>query len=152
MRTSLIAVALAAGCLFAPQLGAAQDVYSFGAVAPAVDDPAPVSPDSAIRAMRMQLRALVAAQEGHWLEHGSFTTDVSALGMHVRGTERRVKPAVSVIFAGGRSWSAIATHGALPEKTCAIFVGEPENLPRLPATLDKRRKPEQQGVPVCDKR
>ena len=151
MRGFLLTALFAACCLSLPSTSAAQEVYSFGAIAPADEDKPKISPDSAIRAMKTRLQDLVAAQEGHWLAHGSFTTDVASLGMHVTGLARRDSAAVSVIFAGGAGWSAVATHGSLVEKSCVIFVGAPVNLPRLPLTLHDKVRPEQTGVPVCDK-
>lgn len=151
MRGFLLTALTAACCLLLPGTSAAQEVYSFGAIAPP-DDLAPkISPDSAIRAMKARLHDLVAAQEGYWLSHGSFTSDVAALGMHVTGVARRDSAAVSVIFSGGAGWSAVATHGSLVKKNCVIYVGEVENLPRLPLTLHDKIRPEQTGVPVCDK-
>ena len=81
------------------QTVATSDAYSFGTVAPTDDKKPTISPDSAIRAMKARLHDLVAAQEGYWLTHGSFTTDVATLGMHVTGLARRDSAAVSVIFA-----------------------------------------------------
>lgn len=157
MRGSLLTAAIAATLLFLPVTSAAQAVtttneaYSFGTVAPAEDAKSKISPDSAINAMKARLRDLVAAQEGYWLTHGSFTTDVATLGMHVTGLARRDSAAVSVVFAGGAGWTAIAAHGSLPKKNCVIFVGELENLPRIPLTMHDKTRPEQTGVPVCDK-
>src|SRR5690554_3138707 len=99
MRGFLLTALFAACCLSLPSTSAAQEVYSFGAIAPADEDKPKISPDSAIRAMKTRLQDLVAAQEGHWLAHGSFTTDVASLGMHVTGLARRDSAAVSVIFA-----------------------------------------------------
>jgi hypothetical protein len=149
MRSFLLPLALMGTIALAPRVAFAQDVYSFATAAP--PEPAPViSADSALHLMKERLRNLVAAQEGYWLAHGTFTTDVSQLDMHVTGLERRSKASVAVIFAGGRGWSAVSTHGSLAERTCVVFVGEPENLPRLPVTLHAKRKAEQPGVPVCD--
>ena len=150
MRGILLTALFAAACLSATPT-AAQEVYSFGAIAPADEVESKISPDSAIRAMKSRLQDLVAAQEGYWLTHGSFTTDVAALGMHVTGLARQDSAAVSVIFAGGSGWSAVATHGSLVKKNCVIYVGAAENLPRLPLTLHDKARPEQTGVPVCDK-
>jgi hypothetical protein len=151
MRGFLLTALFAVACLLLPSSSAAQEVYSFGAIAPADEVKSKISPDSAIRAMKARLQDLVAAQEGYWLVHGSFTTDVAALGMHVTGLARRDSAAVSVIFAGGAGWSAVATHGSLVTKNCVIYVGEVLNVPRLPITLHDKARPEQTGVPVCDK-
>lgn len=149
MRILLLPLALLSSLVIAPATALGQDVYSFATAAP--PEPKPViSADSALHAMKERLRNLVAAQEGYWLAHGTFTTDVSLLDMHVTGLERREKASVAVIFAGGRGWSAVSTHGSLPERTCVVFVGEQDHLPRLPVTSHAKRKAEQPGVPVCD--
>lgn len=150
MRPYLLPLALLSAAALAPQSAESQDAYSFSAVAPAAEPAPAISPDSALGAMKQRLRHLVAAQEGYWLNHGTFTTDVSVLDMHVTGLARRDLAAVAVIFAGGRGWSAIATHGSLPERSCVVFVGETDHLPRVPATLHAKKKAEQPGVPVCD--
>ncbi len=150
MRGLLVMVAFAGIGLSLPTSVEAQDVYSFGTIEAPAEEKRLVVPDSVLGLMKATLRILVAAQEGYWLEHGSFTTDVSALGMHVRGAERRDSSTVRVLFAGGRGWSAVATHSALPKKSCVIFVGDADDLPRLPRTAGKGKKAEQEGVPMCD--
>lgn len=150
MRGLLVLVSFAGICLSVPTSGEAQDVYSFGTIEAPAEEKRIVAPDSVMGLMKATLRNLVAAQEGYWLEHGSFTTDVSALGMHVRGAERRDSATVWVLFAGGRGWSAVATHSALPKKSCVIFVGDAADLPRLPRTAGKGKKAEQEGTPMCD--
>lgn len=150
MRGLLALVSFAGICLSVPTSAEAQDVYSFGTIEAPAEEKRNVAPDSVMGLMKATLRNLVAAQEGYWLEHGSFTTDVSVLGMHVRGAERRDSATVWVLFAGGRGWSAVATHSALPKKSCVIFVGDADDLPRLPRTAGKGKKAEQEGIPMCD--
>ena len=150
MRGLLVLVSFAGICVSVPTSGEAQDVYSFGTIEAPAEKERLVAPDSVMGLMKETLRNLVAAQEGYWLDHGSFTTDVSALGMHVRGPERRDSATVWVLFAGGRGWSAVATHSALPKKSCVIFVGDADDLPRLPRTAGKGKKAEQEGVAMCD--
>ena len=58
---------------------------------------------------------------------------------------------ITIVQAVPGGWSAIATHGSLVTKNCVIYVGEVANLPRLPLTLHDKTRPEQTGVPVCDK-
>jgi hypothetical protein len=150
MRTSLLLLAVPAACLLAPATAQTQDVYTFATEAPAAESVPKIAPESALRAMKERLRNLIAAQEGYWLAHGTFTSDVSALGLHVTGSERREKATVAVIFAGGRGWSAVATHSALPNRTCVVFIGDETTLPRLPSTVRAKKKAETPGVPLCD--
>ncbi len=150
MRRLFVLVSLAGICISVPTSGYAQDVYSFGTIEAPAEEKRHVAPDSVMGVLKETLRNLVAAQEGYWLEHGSYTTDVSALGMHARGAERRDSATVWVLFAGGRGWSGVAAHSALPKKSCVVFVGDPDDLPRLPRTAGKEKKAEHEGVPMCD--
>ena len=103
--------------------------------------------------VRSRLRDLVVAQERHWSAHGTYTTDVSALGFfptpNVAGVADSV--VVEVIFAGGRGWTAVGTHRSAPAGSCVMYVGRREELPALPATSGAHLKPAQEGVPTCDR-
>src|SRR5512133_4349772 len=78
--------------------------------APAASATAQDSATQVIAEMKSALRHLVTAQERYWSEHGTYTTDVSALGFYPapKGTRPSFLP--QVIFAGGRGWSGIAVH------------------------------------------
>lgn len=112
---------------------------------------ATVSADSALAQMRARLRDLIVAQERYWVDHGTYTTDVSALGFFVKGRRAPADSAVvQVISAGGRGWSGVATHRAVRGKSCVIFVGSTDDLPKMPVTFAERRPAESEGKVTCD--
>jgi hypothetical protein len=104
----------------------------------------------ALTQLHARLRDLTMAQEKWWVEHGTYTTDVSALGLFVRGRAARDSVQVTVLFAGGRGWSGVATHPALRGKSCVLFVGNPTDLPRTPATQKAGKVPADEGTVACD--
>lgn len=153
MRSTLVSL-LAAALVAAPAAAQAPTAAAPAPVRPAAatrPDGGTTSADSALARMRTRLRDLVVAQERHWSDHGTYTTDVSALGFFEKG--RRTPPdsaSVQVISAGGRGWSGIATHRALRGKSCVVFVGNADELPKVPVTLAGRRPAETEGKVECD--
>lgn len=120
---------------------------------PAATAPSAAAPDSAaqvIAEMRSALRNLVTAQEKYWSDHGTYTTDVSALGFYPapKGTRPPFLP--QVIFAGGRGWSGITVHRRL-NKSCVIFVGNPDEQPFVPRTKRDRLVASEEGAPTCER-
>lgn len=106
---------------------------------------------AAVAQMRSKLRLLVLAQEEYWLRHGSYTTDVAALGLLDRsGPTPQDSTVVRVFSAGGRGWSGMSTHRALGGRSCVIYVGRPEELPKLPTTLAERREATHEALTACD--
>ena len=89
--------------------------------------------------MKAALRALVMKQEAFWAEHGSYTADMSALGLYPRPASADGTPAVQVIFAGSRGWTGMATQSTMKGMSCVILVGNPDELPKLPATTSSER-------------
>ena len=122
---------------------------TIGGQAPAV---AASASTSDVKDMKAALRALVMKQEAFWSEHGSYTTDMSALGLYPRPASANGTPAVQVIFAGSRGWTGMATQGTMKGTSCVVFVGNPDELPKLPATMRSKVVPTVQGGPVCDER
>ena len=103
--------------------------------------------------MKRQLRGLVIAQEGYWANHGTYTTDVLALGVF---SAHRKAPATAadsvwlqVIQAGGRSWWGRAVYGR-NAKSCVIFIGTTADFTAPPATDGAQLKAIAEAVPVCD--
>jgi len=91
--------------------------------------------------VRRTLRQLVAAEEAFFAENGSYTQDLSTIGV-------KPEPDVSIRFLwlsrGG--WAASGVHAELPGKNCIVFVGQRK---RRPTTL-KYGRPGRLGTPVCD--
>jgi hypothetical protein len=106
------------------------------------------SPDALLTA---RLRNLVMAQEKFWADHGTYTTDVSQLGMF----GPKVPPAdsvwVQVLFAGGRSWSGRALHFGKLRKSCVVYVGALSDLPSPPVSEVDSVRAKAEGSPACDK-
>src|SRR5690348_8388902 len=75
--------------------------------------------------LKRQLHALVTAQEVYFADHGTYTTDVSALGFF-KPHRARVTAAdsvwVNVVQAGGRSWWGRAVPFG-KNKSCVLYVG-----------------------------
>ena len=105
--------------------------------------------------LKSQLRNLVTAQEAYWADHGTYTTDVAALGMHRR--RQAGAPAarpdslwVQVVQAGGRSWWGRAGHYAYSGKSCIIYVGTMDDFTAPPTTDGAKAKAQNEGEPLCD--
>jgi hypothetical protein len=96
--------------------------------------------------LKRQLRNLVTAQEAYFASHGTYTTDVAALG-RLR-TEDSIW--VQVVHAGGRSWSGRAVHLARRGKSCVIYVGYVSDFPSPPVTDADSVRATKEGQPVCD--
>ena len=148
--TSLV---LAAATLPAQGAPAAATPAAFPATAARPVPPAPLVTREdtlhAISEMRASLRMLVTAQEAHWAERGTYTTDMMSLGFASRRATESAH--AQVIFAGSRGWTALATHRALKGMTCVMYVGIPDEMPvKLPATRRDRRVAEEEGAPTCD--
>jgi hypothetical protein len=119
--------------------------------APAQPPRTPVSSAEALAAVRGRLLLLVEAQEAHFADHSSYTTDLIALRMATRG-KKQSQVVLNVTHAGGRAWRATGRHTAHLSKSCVIFVGRVDDFP-LPATKAEDRRPTaaEEGEPVCDK-
>jgi hypothetical protein len=107
-------------------------------------------PDPRAAALKSALRNLVIAQERYFVDHGSYTTDVAALGVFRRETPRD-SIWVQVISAGGRSWNGRAIHSAARNKSCVIYVGLKTDLPSPPVTEADSVRATDEGAPVCDR-
>ena len=152
---ALTAAAFAAAPAHAQQ-GAAQAGAPAASTA-AVTAPVNAAAEQALKQMSTKLRNVLAAQEGHYSDHGTYTTSMTALGKYDAGlaptrvnTGRRDSVSIQVIFAGGRGWTGIASHWGLRGKSCVVYVGFVDELPKLPITRADRRTPTEEGVPVCD--
>ena len=85
------------------------------------------------------LRNLVVSQEKYYSEHGTYTTDVSALGLFTPPRQ----PAASakgdsiyleVIQAGGRSWWGRGSLRGHRGKSCIVWVGTITDFAAPPTT------------------
>src|SRR5947209_6257704 len=69
--------------------------------------------------LKTVLRRLAAQQENYYAVHGTYTTDVSSLGL---GGHRGDTVFVQVAFAGGRGWTGVASQRGA-KRSCVIYVG-----------------------------
>lgn len=97
--------------------------------------------------LRRQLRALLEAQDAVRAERGRYAQGFGTAGETVAFTP----PAgvtITLGFADSAGWVAIATHAALPGKSCVLWAGTVP-VPRRPETShDGNRGGE--GEVVCD--
>ena len=101
-------------------------------------------------ALRSKLRSLVIAQEKFWADHGTYTTDVSQLGLFSAAPGGVDSTWVQVLFAGGRSWSGRATYRGKVAKSCVIYVGKASDFPAPPVTERDSVRAREEGSPACD--
>jgi len=101
-------------------------------------------------ALKSALRNLVVAQENYFMNHGTYTTDVAALGLFWRGAPRD-SIFLQVVNAGGRSWNGRAVHQGARDKSCVIYVGYKNDLPSSPVTEADSVAAKNEGEPVCDR-
>jgi len=103
--------------------------------------PDPQIAAAAFSEIRGTLRRLAAAEETFFAENGTYTDDLSNLGL-------RADPNIAVRFLRMErdGWGASGTHASLPGRDCVIFVGKPRSRP----TTEKYGRRGREGVPVCD--
>ncbi|MFN2316036.1 MAG: hypothetical protein ABR551_09365 [Gemmatimonadales bacterium] len=115
-----------------------------GPSAPMTEGP---SEERIYHTMRRQLRVLLAAQDAVRAERGRYAPGFGTTGETVAFTP----PAgitITLGFADSAGWVAIATHAALPGKSCVLWAGTVP-VPRRPETShDGNRGGE--GEVVCD--
>lgn len=161
LRPTLAALAVLSVAVFVPTRADAQQptVTQTGTPAgPPITPAAPANPaaERAMKQMITKLRAVQAAQDLHWNDHLTYTTSMTALGRYDATLSpkavatRNDSVSVQVIFAGGRGWTGTASHWALRNRSCVVYVGIVEELPKLPVTRADRRTPTEETIPVCD--
>jgi hypothetical protein len=106
------------------------------------------SPDALLKT---RLRNLVMAQEQFWAAHGTYTTDVSQLGMFGPQVPRADSVWVQVLFAGGRSWNGRALYFGKLRKSCVVYIGALSDLPSPPVSEVDSLRASAEGLPACDK-
>lgn len=107
-----------------------------------------VKKSAAIDDMKAALRSLVALEEKYWNDHGTYTTDGSALGIY---PYKNGQPLVQVIFAGSRGWTGMATERTWKGNGCVVYVGYEKELPGgVPKTMGAGIVAKSEGSPTCD--
>jgi hypothetical protein len=112
--------------------------------------PASAHPNDPSPVLKGKLRQLVVAEEKYWKDHGTYTTDVAALGMYSSKSVASDSVWVQVVQAGGRSWWGRSSHRSRRDLSCVIYVGATEDFSAPPVTDGTRAKAQREGEPVCD--
>lgn len=105
--------------------------------------------------LKQWLRNLVVSQEKYYSEHGTYTTDVSALGLFAasRQPAPNAKPDsiwLEVIQAGGRSWWGRGSLRGHRGESCIVWVGTLTDFPAPPTTDGSKVQGRNEGEPTCD--
>jgi hypothetical protein len=105
---------------------------------------------SAASSVREAMVQLVVAQEGFYATHGSYTTDLAALGLW--GKTEKGAPRVwhRVLHAGGGGWTGHAQGINGMTGSCVVFIGKLADLASLPTTEVQHLKPTEEGEITCD--
>jgi hypothetical protein len=90
---------------------------------------------------RGTLRRLVTAEETFFAENGTYTDDLSHLGL-----QPDPNTTIQFLRISRDGWAARGTHSSLPGRDCVIFVGRRQ---RPPTTVKYGRRA-REGVPTCD--
>ncbi|HJU64572.1 MAG TPA: hypothetical protein VJ596_02795 [Gemmatimonadaceae bacterium] len=110
---------------------------------------------SPVDAMRERLRHLVTSQEAYYADHGTYTTDLSALGLRPAWrVTARDSIMLQVVHAGGRSWTARAIYRVRERElraSCVVFVGDPRDFPTQVTTDRIGAQATEERVPLCDR-
>ncbi len=103
-----------------------------------------IDPETAAAAFsetRGTLRRLVTAEETFFAENGTYTDELSHLGLKPDSNTT-----IRFLRISRDGWAARGTHTSLPGRDCVIFVGRS----RRPPTTVKYGRRGREGVPVCD--
>lgn len=103
---------------------------------------APASP------VQQAMRELMMAEEQYYSDHGTYTTDLSALGLIPKDL-KSPHVWIRVYHAAGAGWIADAQGSDGLAGSCVAFVGDISNFASVPSTQGKL-KPTEEGHITCD--
>jgi hypothetical protein len=101
----------------------------------------PATAAAAFSETRGRLRRLVMAEETFFAENGTYTDELSHLGLKPDSNTT-----IRFLRISRDGWAARGTHSSLPGRDCVIFVGRS----RKPPTTVKYGRRGREGVPACD--
>jgi hypothetical protein len=109
----------------------------------------PTPPLTPVGAVTSSLRAVAAAQEKYYTDHGTYSTDLQALQRYPGCV---IQPRVTITFheASTRGWAASGFHPAFPDRSCVQWVSRPDGVPVPHTLLEKRPADEKPGGVLCD--
>ena len=100
--------------------------------------------------VQQRMRQLMMAEEQHYSDHGTYTTDLAALGLMSKVDRQAPQVWLRVFHAGGGGWIADVQGSNGISGSCVAFVGTLGDFPSVPSTQGQHLKPTDQGVIVCD--
>ena len=100
--------------------------------------------------VQLAMRELMMAEEQYYSDHGTYTTDISALGLMSKLDREAPQVWLRVYHAGGAGWIADAQGNNGITGSCVAFVGDISNFASVPTTQGQRLKPTEEGVITCD--
>ena len=100
--------------------------------------------------VQQSMRQLMMAEEQYYSDHGTYTTDLSALGLMSKLDRKEPQVWLRVYHAGGAGWIADAQGGNGLVGSCVAFVGDLSNFASVPTTQGQHLKPTEEGVVTCD--
>jgi hypothetical protein len=106
-----------------------------------------------IALVRTSLRAVARAQETYWVEHQTYTTDLSVLRQVMEGIEScEIKEGVTVRVAQASEdgWAMEATHPDYPGRSCVQWYAKPGAVEPIATAREGKRGDESPGRVVCD--
>jgi len=100
--------------------------------------------------VQQAMRVLLMAEEQYYFDHGTYTTDLSALGLMSKLDRKAPQVWLRVYHAGGAGWIGDARGGNGMVGSCVAFVGDISNFASVPTTQGQHLKPTEEGVITCD--
>jgi hypothetical protein len=129
-----------------PADGALADTTPEAASSPKPSSPPRGRPPAAIEnaafaEIRHTLRRLVAAEENFFAENGTYSGELSLIGL----TPDK-NTTIRFLWLSRDGWAASGTHAALAGRDCVVFVGQAQAAP----TTLKFVRSGKEGVTICD--
>ena len=105
---------------------------------------APASP------VQQRMREPMIAEERYYSDHGTYTTDISALGFmkQLAGRSRRSGSGFTTQVVPAGSPTPKGANGM--SGSCVACVGDISNFASVPTTQGQHLKPTEEGVITCD--
>jgi len=100
--------------------------------------------------VQQAMRDLLMAEEQYYFDHGTYTTDLSALGLMSKLDRKAPQVWLRVYHAGGAGWIGDARGDNGMVGSCVAFVGDISNFASVPTTQGQHLKPTEEGVITCD--
>jgi hypothetical protein len=97
--------------------------------------------ESGFADIRRSLRRLVAAEETFFAENGTYSEELSLIGI-----SPDQNTTIRFLWLSRDGWAASGMHPDLPDRDCVVFVGQA----KAPPTTLKYVRSGREGVPVCD--